>query len=110
MLALGHDRSGSGIFLVGREHDTDIIDGTSYPIHYVQDILDRCWPISDFQIVVKDAIVQELRIVASEDHREQVTMAVHEFFPSLALRRIDAEDLVFVGVRGKFSYLIRETT
>jgi UDP-N-acetylglucosamine 4-epimerase len=40
--------------LAGRIHDSAEINGTMYPTHYVQDVLDRCGPISDFQIVTRN--------------------------------------------------------
>ncbi|KAF5081524.1 hypothetical protein DSECCO2_108430 [anaerobic digester metagenome] len=94
--------------LTGRVHDTVTIGDTTCPTHYIQDILDRCGPISDFQIMERDGIARELRLVTPPEHWEQVKVAVQEYFPSLPLRRIDAEQLVFVGIRGKFSYLVRE--
>ena len=84
------------------------IDGTIYPTHYIQDILDRCGNISDFQIPVKQGRAMELRLVAAPENWGEISARVRENFPSLPLRRIEAKDLVFVGVRGKFSYLLRE--
>lgn len=95
--------------LTGRTHDSVVIDDTSYPTHYIQDILDRCGPISDFQIMVKENKAKELRIVTKAESWDLVQSAVIEYFPSLPLKRIEAEELIFVGIRGKFSYLIRET-
>lgn len=95
--------------LAGRTHDAVNINDISYPTHYVQDILDRCGPIDDFQILVANQRAKELRLVVRPEHWEQTQQAVKEQFPALPLRRIDPEDLVFVGIRGKFSYLIRET-
>ena len=37
--------------IVGRTHDTVEISGTSYPTHYVQDALDQCGAVADFQII-----------------------------------------------------------
>lgn len=94
--------------LTGRTHDGVEIDGTIYPTHYIQDILDRCGNISDFQIPVKQGRAMELRLVAAPENWGEISARVRENFPSLPLRRIEAKDLVFVGVRGKFSYLLRE--
>lgn len=94
--------------LAGRTHDAVDIDGTSYPTHYMQDILDRCGNISDFQIVVRDGKAVEFRLVADPAQWEAIAAAVRAHFPTVPVRRIDAADLVFVGVRGKFSYLLRE--
>ena len=94
--------------LAGRTHDAVNINGSNYPTHYVQDILDRCGPIDDFQILVANQIAKELRLVVNQEQWEQTQQAVKKQFPTLPLRRIDPEDLVFVGIRGKFSYIIRE--
>ncbi len=96
--------------LAGRTHDAVEIDGTSYPTHYIQDIFDRCGEISDFQILVRDGKAAEFRLVAAPTHWDGIAAAVRENFPTVPARRIDAEDLVFVGVRGKFSYLLREAS
>ncbi|MDR1396729.1 MAG: hypothetical protein LBJ14_03235 [Desulfarculales bacterium] len=94
--------------LTGRVHDRVAINGTDYPTHYVQDLLDRCGPVADFQIAVKDETALELRLVVPPEGWEGVAAAVREYFPSLPLRRIDPNELVFTGIRGKFSYLVRE--
>lgn len=96
--------------ITGRTHDSVDIDGTQYPTHYIQDILDRCGEIADFQIPVRDGKAVELRLVTPEAEWENVRARVHVQFPSLPLRRIGADELVFVGVRGKFSYLLREAS
>ena len=50
--------------LTGRTHDAAIIDGKSYPTHFIQDILDRCGDITDFQIAVDPkGNVLEFRLV-----------------------------------------------
>lgn len=94
--------------ITGRVHDAVEIDGNMYPTHYIQDILDRCGDISDFQILVREGRPLELRLVTSSENWDDVRSRVQANFPSLPLRRIDASELVFVGVRGKFSYLLRE--
>lgn len=94
--------------LTGRTHDNVSIDGAVYPTHYVQDILDRCGPISDFQILVQNGNAIEFRIVTPPEHWEAVEAAVRGNFPLVPAKRIEPEDLVFVGARGKFSYLVRE--
>lgn len=94
--------------LCGRTHDSVEIEGMSYPTHHIQDILDRCGAISDFQILVRNGKAAELRLVTEESAWEKIAAAVKANFPSVPLRRITAKELVFVGVRGKFSYLLRE--
>jgi phenylacetate-CoA ligase len=94
--------------LTGRVHDAVEIGGVAYPTHYVQDILDRCGPVSDFQIAMRAGTAAELRLVVPVGDWNFVEGAVREQFPSLPVRRIEPEELVFVGVRGKFSYLVRE--
>ena len=96
--------------LTGRTHDAVVIDGTSYPTHYIQDIFDRCGEIADFQIPVRDGRAVEFRLVVDPTRWDAVSAAVRENFPTVPVRRINAEDLVFVGVRGKFSYLLREAS
>lgn len=96
--------------ITGRTHDSVDIGGTQYPTHYIQDILDRCGNIADFQIPVRHERAVELRLVTPEADWEEVSARVRVQFPSLPLRRIDANELVFVGVRGKFSYLLREAS
>ena len=66
--------------------------------------------IADFQIVVRDGKAVELRLVTPEADWKNVHAKVHAQFPSLPVRRIRADELVFVGVRGKFSYLLREAS
>ncbi len=94
--------------LTGRIHESVLVGEESYPTHYIQDILDRCGPISDFQIVTKEGKATELRIVTAEEHWPQVEAAVTKYFPQLAKKRINAEELIFVGIRGKFTYILRE--
>jgi phenylacetate-CoA ligase len=94
--------------LTGRVHDQVEIDGNIYPTHYIQDIFDRCGPITDFQIVAREGRAREFRLVAEEGAWEGIRTAVSANFPSVAARRITPEELVFVGERGKFSYLLRE--
>lgn len=96
--------------LTGRTHDAVNIDGTSYPTHYIQDIFDRCGEISDFQILVRGGKAVEFRLVAEPTHWDAISAAVQKNFPTVPVRRINAEELVFVGARGKFSYLLREAS
>lgn len=93
--------------LTGRIHDSVIIGGDTYPTHYVQDILDRCGPISDFQIVVKDSVAQELCLVCAQENWSSIFSAVTENFPTVPLRRICTEELVLTGRREKFRYVIK---
>lgn len=95
--------------LMGRVHDAVVVDGTTYPTHFMQDILDRCGDIQDFQIAVKDGQAVELRLVTAPDQWETIANAVRGNFPTLALRRIAPQELVFVGRRGKFRYLVEMT-
>ncbi|MDR1242091.1 MAG: phenylacetate--CoA ligase family protein [Deltaproteobacteria bacterium] len=94
--------------ITGRTHDVAEIDGVEYPTHYIQDILDRCGYIEDFQILVRGGKAVEFRLVASREDWEGIARAVRANFPSVPLRRIGADELVFVGARGKFSYILRE--
>lgn len=96
--------------LTGRTHDSVEIGGIAYPTHYIQDILDRCGAIDDFQIPVRGGAAVELRLVTPEAEWADVSARVRAQFPDLPLRRIGADELVFVGVRGKFSYLLREAS
>ena len=92
--------------LTGRIHDAVVIDGVAYPTHYVQDILDRCGPITDFQITVRDDVAQELRIVCAPEDWTGVAAAVSKNFPTIPLRRITMVELVLVGRREKFKYTV----
>lgn len=95
--------------MMGRVHDNVMIDGVQYPTHYIQDILDCCGPIDDFQILVApDGQARELRIVAAPEAWEAIRARVAENLPGLPARRIDMDGLVFTGIRGKFSYILRE--
>lgn len=94
--------------IVGRTHDVVEIAGVMYPTHYIQDMLDRCGAISDFQILARGGKAIELRIVADEQDWPGIAANVANRLPEIPARRIDAQDLVFVGVRGKFSYVLRE--
>lgn len=94
--------------IIGRVHDAVEIGGNIYPTHYVQDILDRCGDISDFQIAVSpEGKALELRLVTAPTAWDAVSAEVMRVFPDLPIRRIEANQLVFVGIRGKFSYLVR---
>jgi phenylacetate-CoA ligase len=94
--------------LAGRVHDAVEIDGEVYPTHYLQDIFCRCGQIEDFQVAVKDGKATEFRLVVEPERWDETAAAVRANFPTVPLLRIALEDLVFVGVRGKFSYLLRE--
>lgn len=94
--------------LTGRTHDRVEIDGAVYPTHYIMDILDRCGPVSDFQILTRDGVAAEMRLVTPIEHWEEVKQAVYGYFPTMPIKRISAGELVFTGIRGKFSYLLRE--
>ena len=89
-----------------RAHDAVVVDGTTYPTHFIQDILDRCGDIRDFQIAARKGQAVELRLVTAPDQWESIASAVRGNFPTLPLRRIEPEGLVFVGRRGKFRYLV----
>jgi phenylacetate-CoA ligase len=94
--------------ITGRTHDAVEIGGIEYPTHYIQDILGRCGPIEDFQILARKGKAEELRLVTPAEAWEGIAQAVQANFPVLRLRRISSAELVFVGVRGKFSYILRE--
>ncbi|QJT09808.1 phenylacetate--CoA ligase family protein [Oceanidesulfovibrio marinus] len=91
--------------ITGRVHDKVSINGDVYPTHYVQDILDRCGHIQDFQIAVRQGEVEELRLVVAEKDWEPIATKVRQNFPDVALRRIRADELLFQGWRGKFRYI-----
>jgi phenylacetate-CoA ligase len=94
--------------IIGRTHDAVEIDGTTYPTHYIQDIFDRCGPIDDFQILVKEGKAKEFRLVVDSNSWEAVSFEVKKYFPTVEIKFIKLEDIVFVGIRGKFTYLLRE--
>jgi phenylacetate-CoA ligase len=94
--------------LCGRTHNSVIINDSSYPTHYIQDILDRCGPIEEFQIFAPEGKALEMRLVVEEEHWDEVCAKVQRNFPELAVRRISSKELVFAGSRGKFSYIVRE--
>ena len=94
--------------LNGRVHDNVEIEGIVYPTHHIQDILDRCGAISDFQILISNEKVIEFRLVAEPCEWEAISQAVCRYFPSVPLRLIRADELEFVGIRGKFSYILRK--
>lgn len=94
--------------ITGRTHDVVVIEGRSYPTHFIQDILDRCGNITDFQIAIdSDGKAREFRLVTPIADWNSVSAAVQKEFPTVPVRRIEANELVFVGIRGKFSYLVR---
>ena len=97
--------------LTGRTHDVVKINGKNYPTHFIQDIFDRCGNITDFQVAVTpEGEALEFRLVTPPESWDSISLAVRREFPSVPARRIDAKELVFIGIRGKFSYLVRITT
>ena len=92
--------------LYGRVHDVVQLDGRQYPTHYIQDILDRCGDIRDFQIAVRNGVAQELRLVLPSNGRDAILAKVRKNFPTLPTRVIELADLMFSGWRGKFRYVI----
>lgn len=94
--------------LTGRTHDVVRIDDTTYPTHFIQDIFDRCGDITDFQIAVDaEGRAVEFRLVTPPDAWEATAAAVKAQFPSVPVCHIEVTELVFTGIRGKFSYLVR---
>lgn len=94
----------------GRTHDLVTVDGTVYPTHFIQDILDRCGHIHDFQIVTRAGIAKEFRLVVNAADEVPIAEQVRKNFPTVPVKFISKAELVLSGWRDKFRYVIEETT
>ena len=94
--------------LVGRTHDTVLINGVPYGSQYVQDLLDRVGGIQEFQIDLRFS-PPLLRLVT------EVGVNEHEVLKRLKgwwkagfeIRFVGHEDLVRVGHRSKFRHVVQ---
>jgi phenylacetate-CoA ligase len=95
--------------VVGRSHDVVRIGDKLYPTHYVQDLLDRVGGVLEFQLVLMKPDQQPvLRIVADEtldipSTRERIAQW---WGKDLTVEFIGFDQLLQVGNRGKFRYLV----
>ena len=96
--------------LQGRVHDLIEIKGQPYPTHYLQDVLDRVGGVSEFQIFQKKNGQQTINIVlALGGQKAPLEARVKELFGNdLAVKFVEFDDLVRIGWRDKFRYLVKE--
>ncbi len=109
-LALVEERP-DGFFLahlVGRIHDTVLINGVPYTSQYVQDLLDRVGGIQEFQIDLRVS-PPILRLVAEEgvDEKAVVRRIKGWWKEGFEVRFGRHEDLVRVGHRSKFRRVVQ---
>lgn len=96
--------------LQGRIHDLIRINGKPYPTHYLQDVLDRVGGLEEFQIVETREGKQTLNIVLEDMSKQEAIRArMNELFgEGVTVAFVRMDDLVRVGWRDKFRYLIKE--
>lgn len=102
-----------GFFLTdlqGRVHDLVTLDGTLYPTHYLQDLLDRLGGIDEFQVVERAGRPLLLRLVAPNPHQHAALAArIAAWWGSaVEVEFVTLEALQRVGRRNKFSYKVTE--
>lgn len=99
--------------IVGRVHDIITIGQNTYPTHYLQDLLDRLGGIEDFQCV-QPAAGGPLRInlvVPDEGRHQALRDRVRQWWGEhVELHFVARSELVRVGHRGKYRYLVTEAT
>jgi len=96
--------------IVGRIHDVVTIGDRSYPTHYLQDLLDRLGGIEDFQLQqLPDGCLRIRMIVPHQPHQEGLRQRLQSWWgDKVTAEFITPADIVRVGWRGKFRYLIPE--
>ena len=94
--------------VTGRIHDVAQIGASSYPTHYIQDLLDRLGGVAEFQIEqsAKDKLV--LRIVPeTKDSEERIAHGIQSWWgDSVKVEFIGYDGLKRQGRLGKFRYLV----
>jgi phenylacetate-CoA ligase len=109
-LALVEERP-DGFFLedlVGRIHDTVLINGVPHGSQYVQDLLDRVGGIREFQIDLRFS-PPLLRLVTEAEVNEQAILERLKGWwkDGFEVRFVGHEDLVRVGHRSKFRHVVQ---
>jgi phenylacetate-CoA ligase len=97
--------------LQGRVHDLIEIKGQPYPTHYLQDVLDRVGGVSEFQIVIRTSGKRILNVVLEKiENKDAVVARVKELFgeEEIPVKFVKLEDLVRIGWRDKFRYIVKE--
>ena len=96
--------------ITGRIHDIVVIDDRQYPTHYVQDVLDRIGGIQEFQIVTRQGSNMTLALVPeSSANRQEIETRIAEYWgDAFEIVFIDQSDLVTVGWREKFRYVVNQ--
>ncbi|MBS1959510.1 MAG: phenylacetate--CoA ligase family protein [Bdellovibrionales bacterium] len=97
--------------LQGRVHDLVEINGSPYPTHYLQDVLDRVGGVSEFQIVIRPSGKRVLNVVLDQlDKQDAIVNRVKELFgeEDIPVKFVKLENLVRIGWRDKFRYVVKE--
>jgi len=93
--------------MTGRMHDMIPVNGTVYPTHYVQDVLDRVGGVLDFQINL-DMTPPRLLIVPEEGYDQSVIEGkVRAWWgDGMQIAFGGQQDIVRVGWRSKFRHVV----
>ena len=105
--------SQQGMFIsniAGRIHDLVVINNVQYPTHYVQDVLDRIGGVQEFQIINSDNSKMKLSLVpeAAANHEEIIIKVKNYWGDAFDVVFVDYADLVTVGWRDKFRYVVNQ--
>jgi len=105
--------SQQGMFIsniAGRIHDLVVINNVQYPTHYVQDVLDRIGGVQEFQIINSDNSKMKLSLVpeAAANHEEIIKKVKNYWGDAFDVVFVDYADLVTVGWRDKFRYVVNQ--
>ncbi len=97
--------------LQGRIHDLIEIGGTPYPTHYLQDAFDRIGGVAEFQIAIRTSGRRVLNIVLEDLSKQDAIVAkAKELFSGedIPVKFVKLEDLIRIGWRDKFRYVVKE--
>jgi phenylacetate-CoA ligase len=96
--------------LTGRVHDLVVLNGNTYPTHYIKDVLERMGGLDEFQIVQRGTeTIKTLRVVPNGAfNRSQVENRMRELFgDDLRVECVNFDGLIMQGWRDKFRYLVK---
>jgi phenylacetate-CoA ligase len=96
--------------MTGRIHDLIPIAGVDYPTHYIQDLLDRIGGIEEFQVVLRtEKPILLMLVLESWANVDEIKLSVVAWWKGdVEIQVVGTEDLIRIGWRDKFRYVVNE--
>lgn len=105
------DKRGDGYYLTnvtGRIHDVVSLNGTEYPTHHIQDVLDhRVGGIQEFQIDTRGIQPILKLVIETQANKDEIKSRIEHYWPeAFVVQFVGHDDFIRVGHRAKFRHVV----